>query len=87
MPNSKHREKSVRQDEVRRMQNKGLRSAMRTAIRRVNEAVESSNKEEAQSALINAMKRIDKCAKVNIVHRNNASRRKSSLARLVGTLG
>ncbi|MFT7616620.1 MAG: small subunit ribosomal protein S20 [Planctomycetota bacterium] len=86
MPNSKHKEKSVRQDEVRRMRNKGLRSSMRTAIRRVNEAVEAANKDGAQSALVIAMKRIDKCAKINILHKNNASRRKSNLSRLVGKL-
>ncbi len=87
MPNSKQAEKRVRQNDVRRIQNKGLRSAMKTAIRRVTEAVEAADKDGAKAALTLAMKRIDKCAKRNIVHKNNASRRKSNLSRLVGTLG
>ena len=87
MPNSKQAEKRVRQDDIRRIHNKGLRSAMKTAIRRVNEAVENADKDSARSALALAMKRIDKCAKRNIVHKNNASRRKSSLTRLVNSLG
>ncbi len=87
MPNSKQKEKRVRQNDVRRIHNRGLRSAMRTAIKRVSEAVEASNKDSATAALAMAMKRIDKCAKHNIVHRNNAARRKSNLSRLVATLG
>ena len=83
MPNSKQAEKRVRQADEARILNKGLRSHMRTAIRRVNEAIEANEKDQAQSALTVAMKRIDKCAKRNIVHKNNASRKKSSLARRV----
>ena len=87
MPNSKQAEKRVRQDDIRRIHNKGLRSAMKTAIRRVTEAVEASDKDTARNALATAMKRIDKCAKRNIVHKNNASRRKSNLTRQVNALG
>ncbi|MCB9833021.1 MAG: 30S ribosomal protein S20 [Planctomycetes bacterium] len=87
MPNSKQAEKRVRTDERRRLHNKAMRSSMRTAIRRVAEAVGNGDKDRAHKALATAMKRIDKCAKRNIIHRNNASRRKSLLARRVGSLG
>ena len=79
--------KRVRKNEEHRDHNRGLRSSMRTAIRRVREACAANDKDAAQTSLASAMKRIDKCAKRNIVHRNNASRRKSSLARLVAGIG
>ena len=72
---------------MRRLQNRTLKSAMRTAIRKVEEACEGADRDSARSNLAVAMKRIDKCAKRNVVHRNTAARKKSRLARLVGSLG
>lgn len=87
MPQSAQAKKRVRQDEVRRLHNRSMRSAMRTAVRRVEEACEAKNQDEARAALQQAMKRIDKCAKSNILHKNTASRQKSSLTRRVNALG
>ena len=86
MPHSKQAKKRVRTSEERRDHNRSLRSTMRTAIKGVESAVEQKNTEDAKAALADAMLRIDKCAKRNIIHENNASRKKSSLARLVATL-
>ena len=87
MPNSVHRQKTMRKNEEARDANRAMRSAMRTAIRRVNDAVSAENGEEAKTLLAAAMKRIDKCAKLNIVHANNAARKKSLLVRRVNALG
>ncbi len=86
MPNSKQAQKRVRTDERRRLHNKAMRSSMRTAVRRLSEAVSAGDKDKAGAALSVAMKRIDKCAKRHIIHRNNAARRKSQLARRVGSI-
>lgn len=86
MPHSKQAKKRVRTSEERRDRNRSLRSTMRTAIKGVESAVEQKKTEDAKAALADAMLRIDKCAKRNIIHENNASRKKSSLARLVATL-
>ena len=86
MPHSAQAKKRVRQDERRRMHNRSLVSAMRTAIKRVEEACTAKDAEAAKTNLSNAMKRIDKCAKRNIVHKNNASRKKGRLARLVAAI-
>jgi len=80
MPNSKQAKKRVRQDEERRLKNKTVRSAMRSAVKRVL-AAESG--EAANQALPEAMKRVDKAAKQHIIHDNAAARYKSRLHRAV----
>ncbi len=78
MPNSKQAKKRMRQDDERRISNKHVRSTMRSAVKRVLEA-ESS--EAAKEALPEAMKRVDKAAKINVIHDNAAARVKSRLAK------
>lgn len=78
MPNNKQAEKRVRQNEKRRKENKVVRSAMRSAIRKV---VEAENGEAAAAAIPMAMSRIDKAAKKNIIHDNTAARYKNRIAR------
>ena len=86
MPNRKHRKKTVRQAEDARQRNKTKRSAMRTQIKKVDEAVAAGDKAAATAELATAMKRIDKCAKTNVIHANTASRKKSGLARKVNSM-
>ncbi len=80
MPNNKQAKKRVRQNETRATENKIVRSSMRTAIRRV---VDAESAEAAEAALPQAMKRIDKAAKKNIIHDNAAARYKNRVARAV----
>lgn len=86
MPHTKQAKKRVRTDEVRRLRNRVKSQSMRTHIKRVMAAVEAGDTELAQKELVEAQKRIDKCAKTNIVHPNKAARMKSNLARQVGKL-
>lgn len=86
MPHSKQAKKRVRQSEERRDHNRSMRSSMRTAVKNVETAVEAKDQGQAKTALVSAMTRIDRCANRRIIHPNNASRKKSSLARLVATL-
>lgn len=83
MPNTKQAKKRMDQDERRRLDNKAKRSAMRTAIRKVLTAADADS---AKAALPMAMKKIDKAAKTNIIHANNAARKKSRLVRHVASL-
>lgn len=82
MPNSKQAKKRVRQDEERRIHNKTVRSSMRTAMKRVLKAEDADT---ATKALPEAMKRIDKAAKTNVIHDNAAARYKSRLAKAANT--
>jgi small subunit ribosomal protein S20 len=78
MPNSKQAAKRARQSEERRLHNKAVRSAMKSAMRR---ATAAGTPDAAAALLPTAMKRIDKAAKGNVIHRNAAARLKSRLAK------
>ena len=80
MANTKSAEKAARQAAQHRTHNVTLRSRMRTAIRKVNDAVAKGNKEEAQSSYRAAVPIIDSMVNKNIIHRNQADRHKSRLA-------
>ena len=80
MPNIKSSERSVKTDAERRAQNYGVRSSVKTATRKVIEAVKSSN-EDAKDLLIKASSVIDKAAAKGVIHKNAAARKKSRLAR------
>ena len=78
MPNTEQAKKRLRQDERRRVHNKAISSAMKTAVKKVMQA---ETPEAAAAALPEAVKRVDKAAKRNIIHANAAARKKSQLAR------
>ena len=80
MPNTKQAKKRMVTDERRRAANKIKRSAMRTAVKRV---LAAENAEAARNALPEAMRQVDKCAKVNILHDNTAARVKARLSRAI----
>jgi small subunit ribosomal protein S20 len=84
MPNSKQAAKRQAQNVIRRDSNKTVRSAMKTAVRKV---LRAPTKEEGAKHLPDAMKRVDKAAKKSVIHANAAARKKSQLARAVGKLG
>ena len=78
MPNTKQATKIVKRDELRRAQNKSITSAMRTAVKRV---LHAESPEDARKALPDAMKKVDKAAKKNLIHANAAARVKGQLSR------
>jgi len=78
MPNSKQATKIVKRDEIRRIHNKAITSAMRTAVRSV---LDADSPEAARKAMPDAMKKVDKAAKKNLIHANAAARMKGQLSR------
>ena len=78
--------KRARQNEKRRLRNKAVRTRMRNAIKAVRQAMETKDSQAAQEALGQAMPVIDQAAAKGVIHRNNASRRISRLARQVHSL-
>jgi small subunit ribosomal protein S20 len=52
----------------------------------VMEAIKEGNAAAAKTALKNAVKTIDKAASKGVYHKNNASRKKSTLTKLVNQL-
>ena len=86
MANTKSAEKAARQAEKHRSHNVTLRSRMRTAIRKVVDAVAKADKNEAQSSYRAAVPVIDTLVNKRIIHRNQADRHKSRLAARVKAL-
>ncbi|HLK70609.1 MAG TPA: 30S ribosomal protein S20 [Steroidobacteraceae bacterium] len=86
MANTKSAEKAARQAEKHRARNVALRSRMRSAIRKVNDAIAKGNPEEAQAVYRAAVPLIDTLVNKNKVHRNKADRHKSRLAARIKAL-
>jgi len=78
MPNTKQATKIVKRDEIRRLHNKAITSAMRSAVKSV---LNAESPEDAKKALPDAMKKVDKAAKKNLIHANAAARVKGQLSR------
>lgn len=86
MANIKSAQKRARQGEERRKHNMTLRSRMRTQIKRVIKAIESGDKEAAQSSYREAVPVIDSMINKGIIHRNKAARHKSRLNKRISEL-
>jgi len=86
LPNIKASILSVKSDAKRNAKNAAEKSRVRTASRRVLDAVEAANADEAKSLLTAACKTIDQAAANHVYHKNAAARKKSRLARKVNAL-
>ena len=78
MANIKSQIKRNRQNEVRRLKNKAVRSEVKTRTKNALIAAETGAEDSAER-LREAVKRIDKAAAKGVIHANQASRRKSRL--------
>lgn len=86
MANIKSQLKRIKTNEKARLRNKAVKSELKTYIRRVREAVASSDKEKASEALVTASKKLDKAVSKGVIHANQAANKKSALAKAVGSL-
>jgi small subunit ribosomal protein S20 len=77
--NSPQARKRASQAEKRRRHNAGLRSSVRTAIKKVIAQIETGNAEAAAMAYRAAVPVIDRMADKGIIHKNKAARHKSRL--------
>ena len=80
MPNIKSAKKRVLVSKVNNERNKMAKSALKTTLKKFEAAVAEGNKEQADSANTAAVKSIDQAVKKGIIHKNNAARKKSSIA-------
>lgn len=87
MANTKSADKAARQAAKHRSRNVALRSRMRSAIRKVADAVTSGNKDAAKASYQAAVPLIDTLVNKKIIHRNAAARHKSRLSARVKALG
>jgi small subunit ribosomal protein S20 len=71
--------KRMRQNVKRRARNQKIRSRARTAVKRAREAVSSGT--GAEQAVQQAVSELDRAASRGVIHKKNAARRKSRLAK------
>lgn len=83
MPNTKSAMKAARQNIKRRVTNLKALDAIRNTAKNFKKLAATGNKSEAAKALSAAFAALDKAAKKNIIHKNNASRHKSRLAKMI----
>ena len=86
MPNIKSAKKRVVVTEKKNSQNKMIRSAVKTAIKKFNAALAAGDAEAAEKLLPETVSVIDSAASKGILHKNNAANKKSALARNLNAL-
>ena len=83
MANIKSQKKRIITAEKARMRNRAYKAELKTAVRRVREAVASNDAEKARAAAQKACRLMDKAASKGIIHKNQAANRKSGVMALV----
>lgn len=78
MPNIKSAKKRVLISKANYEKNKAYRSALRTALKKADAAIDAKSDDMAV-AVNEAVKKIDQATTKGILHKNNAARKKSAL--------
>lgn len=86
MPNIKSSIRSVKTDAELHAKNSAVKSSIRKAVRKLKEAVEAGQTEEAKNLLTNVVSGFDKAVQKGIVHKNTAARKKSRMAQKVNSM-
>jgi len=83
VPHHSQFKKSLRQEPKRQVRNRAAKSRMATMVKKVKAA---PSKEEAQSALRDAVSVIDLTARKGIIKKTTAARKKSGLYKIVAKM-
>ena len=86
MANIKSAKKRILVNRTKADRNKAIRSAVKTAIKKVHVAIDQNDKEAASVALVNAISAINKAASKGVYHKNNAARKVSRLTMAVNKI-
>lgn len=87
LANIKSAKKRIKVIAKKTLRNKIIKTQTKTAIKKVAVAASAGDRESAQVALVSAVQTIDKAASKGVFHKNNASRKKSRLAKMVNKIG
>jgi small subunit ribosomal protein S20 len=87
MANTKQAAKRAKKSTKLRATNMGLRTKLRSAIKKVQKAVAAGDQTVAQASLKAEQSIIDSMAGKRIIHKNKAARHKSRLAAQIKALG
>ena len=79
MPNTKSAERRMRNSARKQVNNHATNSRLKTLERKFAESIKSGKKDEAKQVLAAVSSAIDKAAKVGVLHKSTASRKRSRL--------
>ena len=86
MPHHKSAEKRLRQTEKRTVINRARLSRVRTLVKKVETAIDSGDKEAAQSAFQVAQPELHRATTKGVLHKNTVARKLSRLASRINAL-
>lgn len=87
MANSKSATKRIRVAARNAERNRVYRSSARTFVKRAELAIQAGDAEAAEQAVKRAVSALDRTASKNVIHPNNAARRKSRLMAKFNAMG
>ena len=80
MPNIKSAKKRVKVIERKTLENKMIKSALKTSIKSFDEALSSNDSEKINASFKAVIKKIDQTTAKGVIPKNAASRKKSQMA-------
>ena len=86
MPNIKSAKKRVLVIEKKTMQNKAIKSALKTQIKKFLAAVAAGDKAAAEELYPVTVSAIDGAATKGVIHKNNANNKKAKLAKKLAAM-
>jgi small subunit ribosomal protein S20 len=86
LANHKSAIKRARQNEVRRLRNKSVKTKIKNVIKDLRLSVSETSKEETLKKLDMAKSNIDRAAQKGVIHKKTASRKISRLSKLVNSI-
>lgn len=81
MANTRSAKKRIRQTERRRVRNRPVLTKVRTYLKRAQAADPKADPQAARTAILAAVRELDRAVAKGVLHRNNAARHKSRLMR------
>lgn len=78
--------KRARQSVKRNIRNRSVVSGLKTLIKKVESAITAGVREDAEKALLQAIKALDMAASKGVIHKNTASRKISRLTQKVNAI-
>ena len=86
MANIKSQMKRIKTNEKARQRNKAVKSGLRTAVRRFEDAVAAGDSTKVDELSQAANRMLDKAVSKGVIHKNQAANRKSSISKKAAAL-
>jgi len=80
LANIKSAKKRIGITEKQNLRNRMVKSALKTSIKKFDQAIASGDAATTGAAYLNAVSTVDKAAAKGVIHKNTANRKKAQLA-------